>query len=381
MTRKARPTSGYVHDPASDMSSGDDQNYDTYSSDSYAVETESQSCSTDSEDSEEEYWDEEEEESAGSEEEEEDYDGPSNASDTSLYNEEDSVYVQSSDDRDGEGDHVECDVRLLRSCKRRCKALSSYSSEDSSETKVNTSGMQYGYATFRTDDQIPTLSQLAAKEVRKHLSLPLIDTRVSGDSHENANDGDSDVTVDTGSDAHHAKSDAPSLAETASTIATALKVAGGESEESEESEEEEEEEEEEDGEFNYETSADSLDEDNLCTEFKPIPLISPPQPKVSEQEQQARERAAFIARGPEAECRTPSPLRHGRDYHWESFSWSSPLPYDRQDREHQNRREDTEAKQQTARHIEAGNPLPFWRRKVSSSTHPEEPSEYSDNEY
>ena len=50
-----------------------------------------------------------------------------------------------------------------------------------------------------------------------------------------------------------------------------------------------------DGEFEYETSPDSFDEDELQTEFIPIRTISPPKPVLTPEQRRQMEDETFIA--------------------------------------------------------------------------------------
>ena len=83
--------------------------------------------------------------------------------------------------------------------------------------------------------------------------------------------------------------------------------------------------------FTYESAHSSMDEENATYEWEPIPIIEYGKiekdfvSKLSREDREEREREKFLKGSNQAECKTPSPERHGVDYRMDEhyMSWET----------------------------------------------------------
>ena len=332
VTRQAHPRSSYVMSETDDNCSSEDE-HTSYSSDSYRMEseTESESYYTCSETGEEELCESEDSGDGDKAEKditsEDDHYGSDSDGDISLYNEEDGVY-QPSDENGDEDEKCEeerdeeekeghaSNRRALRSHGQNCVPLQKDSSPgESAAEKGDASGIKYGYVTFRSDPQCGELSSADHRPCPSTSQSQSVVAVVNSQSESDSRYDDTDTS------------------------------------------------------FSYESSPDSIVEENLRTVHQPI-LCNNQSPKLSEQDRRQVDDAAFVAGDRDAECKTPSPFRHGRGYSFDDPFCRSTLPFDLQDSRHDSRRRATKRNYICAATEEENDDeglLP-WRKKITTST-------------
>lgn len=132
--------------------------------------------------------------------------------------------------------------------------------------------------------------------------------------------------------------------------------------------------------FSYESACSSVDKNNDRYEWEPIPIIDYKAiefSKMSKEERENREREDLLKQSNQAECKTPSPKRHGVDHRFDEhyFSWEVAPPTNDDDVIHARRWNTTRISQRLSTTLETDrytipddHPLSHENRSIPSST-------------